>query len=1152
MIESERDLQDYFLKLLENNSFNFIEIKNEDELIANFKKQFELFNNISLTGSEFSDIYNYLINDVSFDKLMEGHDSYSFMDLDDFNSNIFQVSQEITMKSDYTNRYDVTILINGIPIIQVELKKMGVELKEAFNQIKRYDAHTYSGLFSYVQIFVISNNVNTRYFFNDHDFDYDNSFNWFDFNHLDEFTNSFLTIDNLAQLLNFYIYKNPFTDEYCMLRPYQIQAIQEVKKAILRNENGYLWMTYDSGLTLTSFRLADLLSRDFKVVYVPSNNISSYPRKCLAKNKKQFLNFFKRKNFIISHIKNIIPVTDDICDEKVVFIFNDYETNYNRYNPLFLKDKCKNSLFYLFSHSPIFDDNIVLDKTTKYIFDNHIFTYNLKDYYSDNYTKRVNIDIYSDRSDLNRFNLSSDIRIDLVSRKIKDSISSQSILITSSKEDLIKYYNSIDNAVAVFRYNSNDNILGIPAQDHFEAIINDYNELFKEDIPFKYHVNNASVKEKYEKNIIDRFNNGEIELLLIDESMFYDTFDVNILGNLKNPKLNTIFLDCNLKYEALLQVLSMGNIVSFRDIRDDINKTVKLFSNDEPKEDYLLKDYNYYSTEYAHYLSKLKDMKGDFIEEFEKLNENYLIMQTFDEFEFSTTEIEEFNSFKDTYYHKIHEFNSSKKDLTQYDLEKLYSYIIDIDYIKTISKGIVPQIKEINESYSDESVDDNVNDEVNQYVNAETEVEESIDDNEITDFDKSVDDEIKKEDQKTMNYEFTPKFDVQSIRKVREDLTPAKDDFIESIAADLDTKICPECGKEFEREDNFCDSCEDLIKLINKTDLVKECPCCGAKYPEDYNFCVKCHCNDKLIEEPQIKIKEIKSYPNEYYNIKGHTNKFGSIYDLLNENNTYMLQESFLEYDDYEFILSKIKSTYQNVLSDLIKENSINIKRLSLIDKILLLAKSFVIVKYKTGGGDLGNFQYNEINIDDRQYSPSEITTIIHELAHFILAEIFEQAIMMILDTDKTDAIEAFVCEILLKDFNYLVDEYCAHTVEGRFAVLGYQNYGSFNVKADSYPRDAELSIDYACRFGNTFSKGIISILESYINEDLREDIKEEFKKTNEQPNYEGLKYETTSCLDNEDITSAINIMINYGIQNCNVDKLEIYTEKFKKNNSKG
>lgn len=196
MIESERDLQDYFLKLLENNSFNFIEIKNEDELIANFKKQFELFNNISLTDSEFSDIYNYLINDVSFDKLMEGHDSYSFMDLDDFNSNIFQVSQEITMKSDYTNRYDVTILINGIPIIQVELKKMGVELKEAFNQIKRYDAHTYSGLFSYVQIFVISNKVNTRYFFNDHDFDYDNSFNWFDFNHLDEFTNSFLTIDN--------------------------------------------------------------------------------------------------------------------------------------------------------------------------------------------------------------------------------------------------------------------------------------------------------------------------------------------------------------------------------------------------------------------------------------------------------------------------------------------------------------------------------------------------------------------------------------------------------------------------------------------------------------------------------------------------------------------------------------------------------------------------------------------------------------------------------------------------------------------------------------------------------------------------------------------------------------------------------------------
>ena len=83
MIESERDLQDYFLKLLENNSFNFIEIKNEDDLIANFKKQFELFNNISLTDSEFSEIYNYLINDVSFDKLIEVNDTYSFIDLDD-------------------------------------------------------------------------------------------------------------------------------------------------------------------------------------------------------------------------------------------------------------------------------------------------------------------------------------------------------------------------------------------------------------------------------------------------------------------------------------------------------------------------------------------------------------------------------------------------------------------------------------------------------------------------------------------------------------------------------------------------------------------------------------------------------------------------------------------------------------------------------------------------------------------------------------------------------------------------------------------------------------------------------------------------------------------------------------------------------------
>ena len=1138
MIESERELQDYFLELLENNSFNFIKIPNEDYLISNFKKQFELFNNTSLSNKEFLNIYNFLINEPSFDKLRNGFETFSFIDFDDFKNNNFQVTEEVTVKSQYTNRFDVSILINGIPIIQVELKKPGVDLKEAFNQIKRYDAHTYKGLYSYIHLFVISNNVHTRFFFNNHDFDYHNSFNWYDNLHLDEFTNSFLTIDNLSEFFRDYIFLNPIDNEYYMLRPYQIEAINKVKNNIDSNDNAYLWMTYGSGLTLTSLRLAYILSREYKVVYVAFNNLTSYPKRYLAKNKNQFLKFFKRKNLIISHIKNILPVIDDICDENVIYIFNDYEEYYMRYNPLNLKNKCSNSLFYLFSHAPIFNDNIVLDKTSKYIFDNHIFSYNMNNLYLDKLSSDINIEIYGIFEDLTYFDISSPVRINANCEVIKNNVNSPSILITSSNEDLIKYYYFFKNTsikiAPIFRFDTNDNILNKPVQDIFKEIIENYNQDFDANIHFKYRVNDLELKEKFERNIIKKFNNDEIDLLLIDASMFTNPFYVNIIGNLKITQSNLIFMDCNLKYESLLQVLSLGNITSFRDIRDDINQTIKLFANDSPKENYQFKDYNHYLSEYAHYLSKLKDSKGDFIDDYKKLAENHLILESFDEYDFDEAKINEFNSFKDQYEHKIYEFNASKKEITQYDIELLYKFTIDIDFIKSIKEGRIPKITQVNE-YSSKKEFFTISDDISD-VTAEEEITEIVETPK-----ENIEIDSKKEEP-LKDFEVPPKNEERIIQEAKEiieyesqkpiknnfihteklsgDIIPSKEDFINSIdSKDSDGKICPNCGKKFEKDANFCDSCEELIKLVNLSDLVKECPCCGFKYPDDYNFCVKCHCPDKLEEiKPQINIYDIEVYPNEYYNSLDHTNRYGSIHDLLNENNRLKLEEFTINYADYEFILSKIKSTYQKILSEIIETYSIDINMLSTYDKILLLAKSFVKVKYKHGGGDSGNFAYNEINIDDRQKPYLKITAIIHELSHFILAEIFEQALMLVLDTDKTDAIEAFVCEILLKKFNYLVDEYCAHTVEGRY----------------------------------TFARDIIDIIGSFINEKMRKEIHNEFNLINEPPNYEPLKYETREYLDNENISRAMNIMINYGINHCNVDNLEAYVLKFKINNSKG
>ena len=166
--ESEKEVQDNFIKLLEKQGYDYVEIVDEDNLVSNFKKQLEIFNNKSIDN--FDEIISYLYYDSSdfkFEKLRNDFNDIKFIDLSDFSKNIFQVTQEITVQGEYTNRYDVTILINGLPLVQIELKRSDVNLQKAFGQISRYSKHSYSHLFNYIQLFVISNNVHTRYFFND-------------------------------------------------------------------------------------------------------------------------------------------------------------------------------------------------------------------------------------------------------------------------------------------------------------------------------------------------------------------------------------------------------------------------------------------------------------------------------------------------------------------------------------------------------------------------------------------------------------------------------------------------------------------------------------------------------------------------------------------------------------------------------------------------------------------------------------------------------------------------------------------------------------------------------------------------------------------------------------------------------------------------
>lgn len=371
-------------------------------------------------------------------------------------------------------------------------------------------------------------------------------------------------------------------------------------------------------------------------------------------------------------------------------------------------------------------------------------------------------------------------------------------------------------------------------------------------------------------------------------------------------------------------------------------------------------------------------------------------------------------------------------------------------------------------------------------------------------------------------------------------------------------KICPKCGRKYQEDDNFCSQHSDeLIKLVNIDDLVKRCESCGALYPKEYKYCIRCNSEDELvniIKTPEIKY--IKTKPNQFYNFKDYTNQFSEITDLLSPKNVSKLNNFEFSQEQFSDILDKIKKTYRKILNDLVDEYSIDINSLKTLDKILLFSKSFVKTEYKEGGGDLGHFEFNEIYIDDRATDALQITTIIHELSHFLLAEILEQVVSYILNTDKTDAVEAFICYTLIKDdFNYLVDEYCAHTVEGRFAVLGYQDYGSYKSILKRFLEIySEDYIDVAKGIGNTFAYYIKDIITSFIDDKLRDDIKDEFSKINDQPEYSELQFETSEVYDWNRFSTAMKLILTRNIEDFStnpqdIEELKMYAVKFKKNN---
>ena len=296
---SEYKVEEMFIQRLQSIGYEYVELKNYDGVLKNFRTQLCKFNAqkliekkgvAELSDKEFERLLIYVDNKSVYESAKIMRDKY-ILQLDngetvylefftgDSTRNIFQVSHQITMDPahkgdvDYKNRYDVTIIINGLPMVQIELKRPGIEINEAINQINRYRKFSFRGLFRYLQLFVVSNSAQTKYFCNENEMmngEYRNIlkslvFFWTDekndrINKLEDFTADFFRKTFLTDIISKYMVVKSTEDTLMVMRPYQIYAVQAAKKRVLEvNRDGFVFACTGSGKTLTSFKLAQLL-----------------------------------------------------------------------------------------------------------------------------------------------------------------------------------------------------------------------------------------------------------------------------------------------------------------------------------------------------------------------------------------------------------------------------------------------------------------------------------------------------------------------------------------------------------------------------------------------------------------------------------------------------------------------------------------------------------------------------------------------------------------------------------------------------------------------------------------------------------------------------------------------------------------------------
>jgi len=452
--QTEDDLERELLKDLQNQGYEFVPGLNSPEtMLANVRVQLQILNEVQFTDAEWQRfVMEYLDNpsDNITDKARKIHDDHIYdftfddghlqnialLDKKNIPRNKVQVIKQFAQKGTQANRYDVTILVNGLPLVQIELKKRGIAIREAFNQVHRYSKESFNSdnsLYKYLQLFVISNGTDTRYFANTttrnkNSFDF--TMNWARSDNtlikdLKDFTATFFQKNTLLNVLMHYTVFD-VSNTSLVMRPYQIAATERIlwkinsayqaKKWSTLESGGYIWHTTGSGKTLTSFkaaRLATSLPFIDKVFFVVDRKDLDYqtmkeyqrfsPDSVNGSDSTAGLkrNLEKDDNKIvvttIQKLNNLIKGEADlpIYNKQVVFIFDEAHRSQFGEAQKNLKKKFKKYYQFGFTGTPIFPENALGAETTASVFGHELHSYVITDAIRDEKVLKFKVD-YND------------------------------------------------------------------------------------------------------------------------------------------------------------------------------------------------------------------------------------------------------------------------------------------------------------------------------------------------------------------------------------------------------------------------------------------------------------------------------------------------------------------------------------------------------------------------------------------------------------------------------------------------------------------------------------------------------------------------------------------------------------------------------------